>query len=225
MQNKETDAHAKQDRSSAGSFPSRKSLRLFFLRLPEVTACGLSLSSNAQHILESDWQSPPWGSQTHIWGLASSALSHPLTHFRLLSYARNVLKSFIYKRPSFPVSSLLQIYFFPHSNTVILVESLAMRPTRILSISHLTPVMSSTPGWCFWKWISLLKVYSCPLFENSGDKNRILFRKKAEPKKEGRKKRGIKEGGRERGKEGERKNEKKSKWKKCGQNPVVPTIS
>lgn len=47
--------------------------------------------------------------------------------------------------------------------------------------------------------------------ENSGDKNRILFRKKAEPKKEGRKKRGRKEGGRERGKEGERKNEKKSK--------------
>ena len=78
--------------------------------------------------------------------------------------------------------------------------------------SHTSHVLN--PGMMFLKMNFLVKsLLMCYLYssENSGDKNRILFRKKAEPKKEGRKKRGRKEGGRERGKEGERKNEKKSK--------------
>lgn len=148
---------------------------------------------------QGNWQSLPWGSQTHIWGLASSALYHPLTHFHLLSYARNVLKSFIYKRPSFPVSSLLQIYCFPRPNTVILVESLATRPTHTLLISHLTPVVSSTPGWRFWKWISLLKVDSSLIYILL--LNMRILETRIESCLERKQNRGRKEGGRERGKE------------------------
>ena len=148
---------------------------------------------------EGNWQSLPWGSQTHICGLASSALYHPLTHFRLLSYARNVLKSFIYKRPSFPVSSLLQIYCFPHANTGIIVESLATRPTDTLLSGRLTPVMSSTPGGRFWKWISLLKVDSSLIYILL--LNIRILETRIESCLERKQNRGRKEGGRERGKE------------------------
>lgn len=72
----------------------------------------------------------PWSSpHTYIWALASSTLFHPLACFHLLLYSRNVLKSSIYERSSFPIP-LLQIYFFLHSNTIILVESLARRVTH-----------------------------------------------------------------------------------------------
>lgn len=93
----------------------------------------------------------PWNSpHTHIWTLASSTLSHPSTYCHLLSYSRNLSKSFIYNRPSFPVSSLLQLYLFLHSDTVILVESLAKRvDSHVLNqpscIRHFP-----TPWWCFF---------------------------------------------------------------------------
>lgn len=75
-----------------------------------------------------NWQLLPlkFPSYSHLdfnffYSVSSSTCCH------LLSYSRNVLKSFIYNRPSFPISSLLQIYFFLHSNTVISVEFLARR--------------------------------------------------------------------------------------------------
>ena len=115
---------------------------------------------------------------------------------------KKCVEVFHLQRPSFPVSSLLQIYSFPRPNTVILVESLATRPTHTLPIGRLTPVTSSTAGWRFWKWISVLKVSSSliyiPLLNMSILETRIESCLERKQNEEGRKE-GGKEGREEKG--------------------------
>lgn len=93
-----------------------------------------------------DWKPPPLNTP-HTWALSSSTLFHPLACSHLIPYLSNMLKPFIYERPSLPVSPLLQTYFFSHSNAVILVELLARGVT---THAHSTILHHSQGGVFFF---------------------------------------------------------------------------